>query len=362
MRKNYGYDTYRGRSPFRSVLKWIIALLVVVLILAVAALVWLQQYMVYSSDGGKLVFPWTEQSTPFPSPTPSSAPPLASPSVVVVTPEVPTPEALHAAFLPREALYDGSADQALLAAGAQAAVFDMKADDGTLAYVSSLALAIQANASSADPAINAAIQELNRLEGLYTVARVSCFRDDKLSDADWSLNITTNSGYRWTDPDGLKWSSPANQTVQTYVTAVCVELAQLGFDEILLDNAGYPVQGNLAYIKPGAAYDKSQLSTVIGNFYKDVRAALADYPDVKLSVATDRSTLEAGQDDLSGQTLSALAESADRIWATDLGAGWSSCVNALQDKGFPDPELNLVSIQDAQGAESRSWSLWMEES
>ena len=57
MRKNYGYDTYRGRSPFRSVLKWIIALLVVVLILAVAALVWLQQYMVYSSDGGKLVFP-----------------------------------------------------------------------------------------------------------------------------------------------------------------------------------------------------------------------------------------------------------------------------------------------------------------
>lgn len=359
MRKNYSYDTYRGRSPFRSVLKWIIALLAVVLILAVAALVWLQQYMVYSSDGGKLVFPWTEQSTPFPSQTPSSAPPLVSPSVVVISPDIPAPEALHAAFLPREALYDGSAEQALLAAGAQAAVFDMKADDGTLAYVSAQALAIQANASSADPAVNAAIQELNRLDGLYTVARVSCFKDNKLSDADWGLSITTNSGYRWSDPDDLRWSSPAHQTVQAYVTAVCVELAALGFDEILLDNAGYPTQGNLAYIKPGAAYDKSQLSTVIGSFYKDVRAALADYPGVKLSVVTDRSTLESGQDALSGQTLSALAESADRIWAADIGAGWSTCVKSLQDSGFPDPEINLVSIQDAQGSEERSWSLWM---
>ena len=38
MRKNYGYDSYRGRSPLRSVLKWIIALLAAVLVLTVAAL------------------------------------------------------------------------------------------------------------------------------------------------------------------------------------------------------------------------------------------------------------------------------------------------------------------------------------
>ena len=51
MRKNYGYDSYRGRSPLRSVLKWIIALLTAVLVLTVAALLWLQQFMVYSSEG-----------------------------------------------------------------------------------------------------------------------------------------------------------------------------------------------------------------------------------------------------------------------------------------------------------------------
>lgn len=37
----------------------------------------------------------------------------------------------------------------------------MKADDGSLGYISGLALAIQAEASAADPALNAAIQLLN---------------------------------------------------------------------------------------------------------------------------------------------------------------------------------------------------------
>ena len=227
MRKNYGYDSYRGRSPLRSVLKWIIALLAAVLVLTVAALLWLQQFMVYSSEGGRLVFPWTEQNTPSASPSAEWESPAVSPTVVVVTPEAPAPEYLHAALLPREALSDGTAEDRLAEAGAQAALFDMKGDDGSLAYVSALDLAVRAGASSADPDRNAAIRELNGREGLYTVARVSCFKDDKLSDADRSLNITTNSGYRWTDPEGLKWSSPTSQTVRQYVAGVCAEQRRL---------------------------------------------------------------------------------------------------------------------------------------
>lgn len=91
MRKNYGYDSYRGRSPLRSVLKWIIALLTAVLVLTVAALLWLQQFMVYSSEGGRLVFPWTEQNAPSASPSAEWESPAVSPTVVVVTPEAPAP-------------------------------------------------------------------------------------------------------------------------------------------------------------------------------------------------------------------------------------------------------------------------------
>ena len=260
--------------------------------------------------------------------------------------------------LPREALSDGTAEDRLAEAGAQAALFDMKGDDGSLAYVSALDLAVRAGASSADPNRNAAIRELNGREGLYTVARVSCFKDDKLSDADRSLNITTNSGYRWTDPEGLKWSSPTSQTVRQYVAGVCAELAALGFDEILLDNAGYPTQGNLGYIKPGAAYDRAQFSAVIGEFYKEVEEALSDYPEVRLSVATDRDTLEKGKDERSGQTVAALAQSADRLWVRGIGTGWAQCVERLEAVGFEEPEVHLVSVQDEPGAKDRSWVCW----
>lgn len=358
MRKNYGYDAYRGRSPLRGILKWIIALLAAVLVLTVAALLWLQQFMVYSSEGGRLVFPWTEQNTPSASPSAEWESPAVSPTVVVVTPEAPAPEYLHAALLPREALSDGTAEDRLAEAGAQVALFDMKGDDGSLAYVSALDLAVRAGASSADPDRNAAIRELNGREGLYTVARVSCFKDDKLSDADRSLNITTNSGYRWTDPEGLKWSSPTSQTVRQYVAGVCAELAALGFDEILLDNAGYPTQGNLGYIKPGAAYDRAQFSAVIGEFYKEVEEALSDYPEVRLSVATDRDTLEKGKDERSGQTVAALAQSADRLWVRGIGTGWAQCVERLEAVGFEEPEVHLVSVQDEPGAKDRSWVCW----
>lgn len=53
----------------------------------------------------------------------------------------------------------------------------MKADDGTLGYISQQALAQETKVSATDPAINAAIQLLNSGD-LYTVARVSCFRDN----------------------------------------------------------------------------------------------------------------------------------------------------------------------------------------
>lgn len=151
---------------------------------------------------------------------------------------------------------------------------------------------------------------------------------------------------------------PTSQTVRQYVAGVCAELAALGFDEILLDNAGYPTQGNLGYIKPGAAYDRAQFSAVIGEFYKEVEEALSDYPEVRLSVATDRDTLEKGKDERSGQTVAALAQSADRLWVRGIGTGWAQCVERLEAVGFEEPEVHLVSVQDEPGAKDRSWVCW----
>jgi hypothetical protein len=247
MRKG-GYQSYRGRALHRFLQVFLI-ILVVVLALAIAAFFFLQRYLVYSSDGVRLVLPFSRDSgEATPSQSAALSAPLESEPLIMLTPEVIQEDWLHAVSLPLTALYDGTAQQQVTQAGGNAVIFDMKADDGSLGYVSQLELAISAKVSSGDPAVNAAIRALNS-SGLYTVARVSCFKDNDLSNADRTLAITTNSGYRWTDPEGVRGVSPTSDTVRQYVTSVCVELAELGFEEILLENSGYPPKATSAISK-----------------------------------------------------------------------------------------------------------------
>lgn len=315
-----GYGPYRGRSSFKKILKVLAVVVIILIVLAAAAAVYLQQYLVVSSDGVRLELPFFRQEDqPDPASSPSASP--SAPPVVVVTPEpAPEPEqsALQPVALPREALTDGTAAARVEAGGGDCALFDMKADSGELSYGSALDLAVTAHLSADDPDLNAAITALNETEGLYTVARVSCFKDHNITDYHRSLSIFTNSDYRWTDPDGIRWISPTNADVRDYLTSLCVELAELGFDEILLDNAGYPGEGNLHYIKKGAAYDETQFAAVIEGFYAQVHTALADY-GVTLSVVTTPESM-AGLDALTGQTPDSLAR-ADRLWIrTETGS------------------------------------------
>lgn len=311
-----GYGSYRGRSPFKKLLKIIAIVAAILVVLGVAAVIYLQQYLVISSDGVRLELPFFQQAetTDPPAVVPPDLPVVITPEPTPTPTPEPEPTALHPVPLPQEALYDGTAVSQIEAAGGDSALFDMKADSGALGYTSTLELAVTAKLSADDPPLNAAIRALNETEGLYTIARVSCFKDHMITDYERSLSIFTNSDYRWTDLDGVRWISPTNPDVRDYLTAICVELAELGFDEILLDNAGYPGQGNLHYIKKGSAYDETQFSTVIDGFYSQAATALEQY-DVKLSVVTTPEAL-AGTDTLTGQTPDNLARFS-RLWMRD---------------------------------------------
>lgn len=312
LRSSYGYGSYRGRSKLRTALTAIIVILLVVLLLAVAAFFLLQKYIVYGDDGrARLELPFLQgQERADPTPVPSG-----EEGVVVVTPE-PTPEPeeepLQVVALPRTALTDGTAQAQVTAAGGNAACFDMKADDGSLGYVSALPQAIGFGSSAADPALNAAITALNDGE-LYTVARVSCFRDNLAPRMDNTLAVKTNSGYNWRDGGDIRWLSPTSEEAQDYVAGICRELAQLGFDEIWLGNAAYPTTGHLEYIKVGENYDESRFTQVLDGFYAKVKAALADCPQVKLALSAHAAVLT-GEEIPSGQTTELLGRYADRLY------------------------------------------------
>ena len=281
--RGYGYGSYRGRNRVRTFLLILIAALFLVLILAVVGFFLLEPYIIYTSDGIRLEFP-TRQ--PDQTQTDEPQPPASTLPVVVVTPEPtpePTPAEFHAVLLPRTALTDGTAAAQLEAAGATAALFDMKADDGTLGYVSTLDLAKRATSSASEPGLNEAIQALNAGE-IYTVARVSCVRDNKLPYHYNAAALRTSAG-NWRDSAGIRWLSPAVADARQYVADVCVELAALGFDEILLDYATFPTadNGRLTSLIVGERYPAGTLEQTIDAFYREVKTALAPYPDVTLS-------------------------------------------------------------------------------
>ena len=57
MRRN-SYDSYHGRNRFATFLKILIAILLVFLVVVLAALFFLEPYIVYSADGVRLELPF----------------------------------------------------------------------------------------------------------------------------------------------------------------------------------------------------------------------------------------------------------------------------------------------------------------
>lgn len=230
---------------------------------------------------------------------PAASTPASAPAEDLSLPEENDP--FQGVFLSLDQL----ADAQTLADGYDGVILPMKTADGALGYVSALPLAADAGASSGDPDRNEALRALNDTPGLYTVAQVSCLRDSALVRDEPGLSLHRVSGSPWLDESRQGWLDPAQPQVQSYLIGLCRELAQLGFDEILLTDCGFPTQGDLDSLR--AVEEKEE---TLETFCRQLQGALADTP-VTLSVMGQRDSVTA--DPVSGQTTALLA-TFGRVW------------------------------------------------
>ena len=230
---------------------------------------------------------------------PAASTPASAPAEDLSLPEENDP--FQGVFLSLDQL----ADAQTLADGYDGVILPMKTADGALGYVSALPLAADAGASSGDPDRNEALRALNDTPGLYTVAQVSCLRDSALVREEPGLSLHRVSGSPWLDASRQGWLDPAQPQVQSYLIGLCRELAQLGFDEILLTDCGFPTQGDLDSLR--AVEEKEE---TLETFCRQLQGALADTP-VTLSVMGQRDSVTA--DPVSGQTTALLA-TFGRVW------------------------------------------------
>lgn len=224
---------------------------------------------------------------------PAASTPASAPAEDLSLPEENDP--FQGVFLSLDQL----ADAQTLADGYDGVILPMKTADGALGYVSALPLAADAGASSGDPDRNEVLRALNDTPGLYTVAQVSCLRDSALVREEPGLSLHRVSGSPWLDESRQGWLDPAQPQVQSYLIGLCRELAQLGFDEILLTDCGFPTQGDLDSLR--AVEEKEE---TLETFCRQLQGALADTP-VTLSVMGQRDSVTA--DPVSGQTTALLA-------------------------------------------------------
>ena len=282
-----GYQTYRGRMPRWK--KALMAVLVLILIGACAFSV-LQKYQVFDADGIHLRLPGDENE-----PAPESAQPLPEEDLVIDEKEPEVRElhgrTLDAAALPEEtfsALLDG-----------ESPVLAMKAANGTLLF---------GNTEEA-----AANMVREKIAGKHAVARISCFADTQQAGADTAMALMSVSGSTWKDPEGNAWLSPYASDATEYLTAVVKECADLGFEEIVLDDVQFPDYGRTERIvyEPGQDSDESRIAA-INAFLDAVKTAVGD--EVTLSIALPSQLLENTVNGAAGWDLSSIAQRVDRIY------------------------------------------------
>lgn len=291
-----GYNSYHGRSP---VWKKILIIILVLLLLAGGVFLYCQNHLVYDENGKvHLELPFFSKKEPQPQQDPEKDP--EDVDFLREEPQGPILEKIGAKELAVNALEQDVT--AIVSGGEKTIVVDVKLADGSFTY------------QPAFPVEGASVGSVISRENLkklaeadkYVIARVSALGDTAYANAHVEAAglLRTWDEWLWYDYSSECWLDLTKPLTQSYVKQVCKDLTDLGVDEIMLENFGWPSVGNMPAMLVPEGTDKP---AVITAFVKELRETLPKTTAV--SVAINRNAPEN-----SGLTAAVLAEF-DRIYA-----------------------------------------------
>lgn len=343
MARTKGYHSYRGRV---SKLKIFLAVVLCLVILAAVIVLYLQEHMVYDENGVRqLAIPWLqEDAAPEPEPSPDE-PEL---DLVIQAPAGPPPVhvlSVSAAPLTRELWEEAWGGAALSSAVPYDAAAVTLKDSASRIYFDSTAAPPSSVKTEEDTA--AALAALAGPQSrTYSIARLSCLLDPAAARAKVEdMGLKNTGGYIFYDENNHNWLDPAKKVTVDYLSALVLEIAELGFDEVILTDLTYPTAGKLHKI---AYTGDEDLSANITALVQALRTALGER-EMRLSIELPEAVAEGTPDETAGLDLAKLAPLADRIYAVTTASKAEMLregVLALHETGDFVPELAL----EAQGA------------
>ena len=347
---NRGYREYRGRRQGGGsvILKAIICLLAILLVAGVLFMLILGKYVEYTDEGVRFNPPWTQAEV--------TEEPLQSDPLVIVPPDPtpePTPEpepVLGVVEVTAAQIADGTAAEAVAQAGGTGLVVEMKNAYGRLNWNSEVERGMNLSTTIAKQTAEG-LQELAETGELYLVARVNCFRDQALASAGVGGPLMTRGGNVWYDANGLRWVSPADDTVREYLTALCLELAELGFDEILLECAGFPYYGEV-HVLAESQLRPTDLTAPVATFWQELKSVLVE-KGIKLSVLATEEMIT-GTDQYSGIGPELMVRYADRVWVLPAQTEGVDYAALLEQAGMGEVQERLVVL--GQPSPDEAWA------
>lgn len=339
-----GYRGYQGRGGASTFLKILVCILAILVVGGGG-------YLLALNNGGALPS-WLPQGQTTDTPqTPASDTPTQEPDPSDAPEPSPTPsqepeEEIRAVNVTVDQLLDGSAQTLAQQTGCNAVAVQVKGEWGKVQWPSQVSLARQLGTVSTTQSLNQALSAL-AAQDIYLVARVDCFRDQALAAANvGSSLLMTRGGNRWYDSKGMSWVSPVNTQVRQYLTELCVELSQMGFDELVLDSAYFPDQGEVHVLAQSTNYPDTR-TTVVEQFWQELTQAL-EGTEVRLSAQVRGDSLVEGGI-TSGMTPQLLDQYAQRVWVTlDEGTTQTQVSSVLTQAGMDTTQL-LVGQENTSG-------------
>ena len=334
---------YRGERSHGWIVTLIVSALVVMILLAIWLFYDLQQYIVYDKDGVQLVLPESRSGTQVsaaPDASGASAADLPLIDVEIVVEQADYSDiagtdgggltAIRGRFVPAESVTQATLDYyATDMGGYDALVLELKTADGALHYHSHLALADSYDVNGTFD-LQESVEKL-RERDIWLVAQLSCLIDGTMAVRNSPIALKTAAGSLYIN-NGRAWLDPYSPVTRAYLTGMLEELADMGFDEVLLTDLWVPEDENLRYSSamtavPSAADAASSLALYL--------RGQADALGIRLSGTAER---DAAQD------LEVFFKAFDRVAFAADAYGYADELARLTDALGGDGDTRILPV------------------
>ncbi|MBQ5748722.1 MAG: hypothetical protein IIV87_01060, partial [Oscillospiraceae bacterium] len=246
------FFSYRKKRAAKRVL-WTLGITAALfLIFYIGRFVFLQRYITYTADGAQLNY---DQHITMSGEDPVVRDPAEFPFETVIDPDAefsndePLSTRLHGYYISSAMLADGvSGVREALRENDDynALIIDVKSKFGNYYYSTKQPDAPLATAAKIED-VDLLIRELTQTKKLTVIARFPAFVDRNYALEHHSQSLPLYNGALWEGDDMCYWLNPYSNDVQGYLASVAMELADLGFDEVLFDDFYFPDSDRIAW-------------------------------------------------------------------------------------------------------------------